>query len=389
MKTDTRIVHSGRDPEAQFGAVNPPVYHASTILFPSIAAYNDSRKDRFKRGRSYGRHGTPTHFALEDALAAVEGGTRCLLVGSGLMAVTTALLAYLKAGDHLLMVDTVYGPARRFCDTMLAGFGVETTYYDPLIGDNIAGLMRPNTKAVYVESPGSNTFEVQDVPAIAAAAHARGAKVLMDNTWGVLNFQPFAHGVDVSIQAATKYVVGHSDAMLGAITVNADADWVAVKTAGTNLGTNAAPDDVYLGLRGLRTLSVRLRRHMRTGLRLAEWLKGRPEVLKVMHPALPGDPGHALWRRDFAGACGLFGLMLKPCPEEAVTAFIDGLELYGLGASWGGFESLLIPMKSDIKRTATRLDARGPGLRIHAGLEDPDDLIADLEAGFRRLDARR
>lgn len=386
MKDDTKLVTAGRNPEKQLGAVNTPVYHASTILFPSVAALQDAWQGKGD-WLLYGRRGTPTTFGLQEALAELEGGYECRLAPSGLAAITTALLAYLEAGDHLLMVDSVYGPTRSFCDGMLKRLGVETTYYDPLVGSGISALMQPNTKVVFTESPGSVTFEVQDIPAIASAAHAGGALCIMDNTWATpLYFKPFSHGIDVSVHAGTKYIVGHSDAMLGTITTT-EAAWPRLKEAHDLLGQCAGPDDVYLGQRGLRTMGVRLRQQQETGLSIARWLGDRPEVERVLHPALPNDPGHALWKRDFTGASGLFGAVLKPCSQDAVTALVDHLEFYGLGYSWGGYESLIMFYDPSKMRTATTWDALGPTIRIHAGLEDPDDLIADLERGFERFNA--
>jgi cysteine-S-conjugate beta-lyase len=387
MKQDTKIVVAGRDPKGNHGIVNPPVYHASTILFPTMAAYEGigARRDAGERVVSYGRRGTPTTFALEDVVAEVEGGAGCALFPSGLAAIVSTLMAFVKTGDHVLCVDTVYGPARRTCDQVLKKFGVETTYYDPLIGSGIRELIRPNTRIVYVESPGTQTFEVQDIPAIAAEAKRKGIPVIMDNTWASpLYFKPFEHGVDVSIQAATKYIVGHSDAMLG--TVTATKDYLdRVKTGHGDLGQAAAPDDCYLAQRGMRTLHVRLKQHWETGLKLAEWLKARPEVIRVIHPALPDDPGYKLWKRDFLGASGLFGVVLRPVAKAGIAAMLDGLELYGMGASWGGYESLILPTHPETNRTATKWAPGGPTLRIHAGLEDADDLIEDLKEGFDRM----
>ena len=385
MKKDTRIVHAGRHPEHHFGAVNPPVYHVSTVTYPTVGEMREGEKRPYD-GLRYGRYGTPTSFALEEAVCALEGGYRTISTASGLAAITGTLTALLKAGDHLLMVDSVYYPTRRFCNEQLKRFGVETTYYDPLVGAGIAGLLRPETRVVFVEAPGSLTFEMQDIPAIADAAHAGGALVVMDNTWATpLFFQPFAKGVDVSLQAATKFIVGHSDAMLGTITCASESLWKEIKTSVAQSGVCAGADEVYLGLRGLRTLGVRLRQHQENGLVLANWLKTRPEVSRVLHPALPDDPGHGIWRRDFSGACGLFGVELTPCPAAAVDAFLDGLEHFALGYSWGGFESLIIPTTGTISRTATAWQPAGPTLRIHTGLEDPQDLMADLAAGFIRL----
>ena len=379
-KPDTLLVHAGRDPAAHHGMVNPPVYHASTILFPTLDALHAPDKPY-----PYGRRRTPTIAALQDAMTALEGGHNTVITPSGLAAVTTALLAYLKAGDHLLMTDSVYGPSRHFCDTVLARFGIEVTYYEPRIGAGIAGLIRDNTKLIFAESPGSCTFEVQDMPALAQAAHAGGALLMADNTWASpLFFKPFEHGVDVSIQAATKYLSGHSDVMLGTVTAT-QAAWPALSEVHGSLGLCAGPDDIYLTLRGIRTLGVRLRQHMQTGLALARWLAAQPQIARVLHPGLDSDPGHALWKRDFLGASGLFGVVLKPCSKTALAAMLDGLELFGMGYSWGGYESLIVPVALRGMRTATPDSKDGPLLRLHAGLEDIDDLIADLGAGLARL----
>jgi len=388
MREETTVVHSGLHPERHHGAVNPPVFHASTILSETVAEFRRRRQNWIleQPGTYYGRFGTPTIEALQEAIAALEGGHRTVVYPSGLAACAGALLAFLSAGDHLLMSDTVYGPTRNFANGFLKRFGVSTTFFDPLAGRSIESLIRPETRAIYLESPGSLTFEVQDVPAIAEAARRRGITVIADNTWGTpLYFKPFAHGVDVSVQAATKYIVGHSDAMLGAISCTKEA-WPRLRRSTQELGQTAGPDDVYLGQRGLRTLAVRLKQHWKAGVALAEWIARQPEVERVLHPALPGDPGHAIWKRDFKGACGLFSVVLKEgITERALCAMIDGLELYGIGSSWGGFESLIVPFDPRETRTATQWPHKGPCFRIHAGLENEEDLIADLEAGFRRL----
>jgi cystathionine beta-lyase len=385
MKTDTLITTAGRNPEANFGIVNPPVYHASTVLYPTLDALEAGQKHREPGKVYYGRSGTPTTFAFEDAVAALDGAYRTLAVGSGVAAVTAAILAFVKSGDHVLMVDNVYGPTRKFCDTLLGRFGVETTYYDPLVGAGIAALIRPNTRVVFLESPGSLTFEMQDVPAIAAAAKSAGVVTIMDNTWATsLFFKPLARGVDVAVQAATKYLGGHSDLMLGVISMQ-EAHYARIRNSLNELGHHAAPDDCYLAQRGLRTLSVRLQRHQETGIALARWLQRRPEVARVFHPALPDDPGHELWRRDYAGASGLFSFELKPIAREALAAMVDGMKLMGMGYSWGGYESLLLPCNPAPMRSASPWKNHGPLLRVHAGLEDPDDLIADLESGFARM----
>ncbi|MBC8012877.1 MAG: cystathionine beta-lyase [Methyloceanibacter sp.] len=380
QKDLTRLAHAGREPARQHGFVNTPIYRGSTVLFPTVAALEANDQDF-----TYGRLGTPTVKALEDAIAEIEGGHRTLLTPSGLSAIATALIAFVAAGDEVLVSDSVYRPTRRFCDHVLKRLGVKTIYYDPLIGGAIEGLITKKTRVVFAESPGSQTFEVQDVPAIAKAAHAAGAVVMLDNTWATpLYFKPFNHGADVSIQAATKYIVGHADAMLGAITATEQVS-AAVSKAHEDLGLCPGPEDVYLGLRGLRSLGVRLERHQRSGLELARWLAERAEVARVLHPALPSDPGHALWSRDFTGASGLFSIVLKPVPQARLAAMLDGLSLFGMGYSWGGFESLILPFDPAAYRTATTWQAEGPALRLHIGLEDVEDLKADLEAGFARL----
>jgi cysteine-S-conjugate beta-lyase len=385
-KIDTLLAHAGRKPEENFGIVNPPVYHASTVLHPTVAALEAAQRNRYNQV-TYGRHGTPTTFAFEEAVAAVEGGFRAIAFCSGAACCYAAILAFLKAGDHLLVTDSVYGPVRAFCTGFLERFGVAATFYDPRIGAGIEALMRPNTQLVYLESPGSLTFEVQDVPAIVRAAKARGIRTVIDNTWAApLFFKPLALGVDVEVNSATKYIVGHSDAMMG-IAICTEDSFMPVRTQTSQLGYHAAPDDCYLALRGLRTAGVRLRQHHDQGLALARYLATRPEVAHVLHPGLPDNPDHALWQRDFTGASGLFAIVLKPgFPKEAIAAMLDGMELFGMGASWGGFESLILPVHPERMRTAVPWQD-GPVLRIHAGLEDRDDLIADLARGFERLAA--
>ena len=390
MKRETLTVVAGRDPAANFGIVNPPVYHASTVTFPTLAALEEAEKRKLD-ATYYGRNGTPTAFAFEKAVAALEGGHRTVALASGKAAVLAALTAFVDSGDHMLVTDSAYGPTRACCERFLSRFGVETTFYDPLAGAGIAALIRPNTRLVFVESPGSLTFEVQDVPAIAEAAHAAGCVVAMDSTWASPAFlRPFALGVDVSVQAATKYIAGHSDLMLGAVTAT-EALQERVRKAAFDLGAPAGPDDLYLAQRGLRTLGVRMPRHMESGLAVADWLRGRPQVARVLHPGLPGDPGHALWRRDFSGASGLFGVELVPGPRRAVAALLDGLELFSMGFSWGGYESLAVLAEPARIRAVTRSRwaGSGPLLRLHVGLEHTDDLIADLAAGLARYDAAR
>jgi cysteine-S-conjugate beta-lyase len=380
----TRLVQAGRDPSEHHGFVNTPIYRGSTVLFPST----DDIQNR--RGRYvYGTAGTPTTEALERAWTELTGAAGTVLAPSGLAAVSLALLSCLKSGDHLLMTDSVYRPTRVFCDTVLKRFGVETTYYDPLVGAGIAALLRPNTAAVFTEAPGSQTFEMQDVPAIAEAAHAHGAVVLMDNTWATpLFFAPHERGVDLAIEAGTKYLSGGSDLLLGLVSAN-ERCWRRLRATFDAMAACAGPEDVFLALRGLRTLSLRLKEHERQALDLARWLAARPEVDRVLHPALESDPGHSIWRRDFKGSTGLFSVVLKPAPDDAVAAMLDGLELFGMGFSWGGFESLVIPFDCATYRSATEWRPAGPALRFHVGFEDLDDLKADLDAGFARLRERQ
>ena len=376
----TEVVVAGRNPAEQHGFVNTPIYRGSTVIAPTVAQYL-SKSARFV----YGRRGTPTTEALAKAITSLEGGANTALTSSGLSAITAALMAVVRAGDHVLLSDGVYGPNRHFCDTQLTRSGVEIQYYDPLIGGGIRELFRKNTRAVFLESPSSLSFELQDVPAIVEAAKTQRLVTLMDNTWATpIFFRPHDFGIDISIQAGTKYLGGHADANLGAISATSEL-WPQVhETVGT-LGINPGPDDVFLLLRGLRTLAVRLERHMASGLKVARWLAGRPEVLRVLHPALETHPQHSIWKRDFRGASGLFSMILKPRPQSAVSAFVEHLELFGIGASWGGFESLAIPFDCTKVRTATQWSPGGPGVRLHVGLEDPDDLIADLESGLKRL----
>jgi cysteine-S-conjugate beta-lyase len=386
LKPDTRLAVGGRDPFAHHGYVNPPVYHASTLLYPSAEDF------LAHRGRyQYGRRGTPTSEALETAIRNLEGPacTGVSLLPSGLAAVSVALLSVLRSGQHVLVTDSCYGPTRTFCDNVLTRYGIATTYYDPLIGSRIAEFMQPSTRAVFVEAPGSLSFEMQDVPAIAATAHAKGAVVLMDNTWATpLYFRALEKGVDLSIQSGTKYIGGHSDLMLGTVSATKETSSPLRELVGT-LGLCVGPDDMFLALRGLRTMGVRLARHQQSGIAVARWLQSRSEVLRVLHPALDSHPGHAIWKRDFTGACGLFSIVLRPVPEKAVYAFLNALTLYGIGASWGGYESLAIPVNCQKIRTATQWAPGGPTVRFHIGLEDVSDLIADLERGFAAMAAAK
>jgi cystathionine beta-lyase, bacterial len=376
----TRLVHAGRDPSEQHGFVNTPIYRGSTVLYPTT----DDLLHR--RGRySYGTKGTPTTEALEKAWTEMAGAAGTVLAPSGLAAVTLALLSCLKAGDHLLMTDSVYLPTRQFCDGMLKKFGVETTYYDPLVGAGIETLICPNTTVVFTEAPGSQSFEMQDIPAIAEVAHRHGAVVMMDNTWATpLLFPPHERGVDIAIEAGTKYLSGGSDLLLGLVSAN-ERCFKALRETYDSFAMCPGPEDVFLGLRGLRTMALRLREHEKQALDMARWLQARPEVARVLHPALETFPGHAIWKRDFKGSSGLFSVILKPCSDQALAAMLDGLSLFGMGYSWGGFESLVIPFNCATYRTATQWAPGGHALRFHIGLEDLDDLKRDLDAGFARL----
>ena len=378
LKAETIATHAGRMSDDHFGAVNTPVYRASTILYRDLASLEGGKTPYF-----YGRRGTPSSDSFEKAVNALEGGARTIVAPSGLGAIALAIQAVCGAGDHLLMVDSCYHPTRLLCDRTLKRFGIETTYYDPLIGAGVEKLMKPNTRAVFCESPGSLTFEMQNVPAIAAVAHKHGASVLLDNTWATpIFFNAFDHGVDLSIQAATKYVGGHADVMIGYVTAN-ESHRARLEHTHDDLGLYASGDDCFLALRGLRTMPVRLARHQENGLKLARWLEKHSAVSRVLHPALEKDPGHAIWKRDFKGATGLFGVVLKDLPHEPFAAFMDSLKLFGMGYSWGGYESLIVPAK--IHRTVGAWKAEGPVIRIHVGLEDADDLIADLDQGLAHL----
>jgi len=386
QKPATRAVHLGRNPRKFLGAVNTPIFRATTMLFPTVADLEQAARGEYE-GIGYGLHGLPTVTDLQDTVAAIEGAHAALAVPSGLTATTLPLLALAKAGDHVLVTDAVYGPTRRFCNNHLTRLGVEVTYYDPLLGADIEREFKPNTRIVFTESPGSLTFCVQDIPAIAAVAHRRGALVVTDNSWATpFGFRSFDHGVDVSVHAATKYIGGHSDVLLGLILGN-EATFPALHRIWTDVGVTSSPDDCFLGLRGLRTLPLRLARHVESALVVARWLQQQPQVREVIYPVLPGSRGHELWKRDFIGGSGLFAFVLQPVPKARVDALLDEMRLFGMGWSWGGFESLLIPIYPERVQTATKWDAGGPCLRIAIGLEDPDDLIADLAQGLARLSA--
>ncbi|PWJ85177.1 cystathionine beta-lyase [Pseudaminobacter salicylatoxidans] len=378
---NTRLAHVGNDPRDFHGFVNPPVVHASTVLFPD-AATMAGRAQKY----TYGTRGTPTTDALAAAIDSLEGSAGTIMVPSGLAAVTVPLLAFLSAGDHALIVDSVYGPTRHFADTMLKRLGIEIQYYDPHVGGGIAALMKPNTKVVFTESPGSNTFEMQDIPAIAKAAHAGGAVVMMDNTWATpLYFKPLDHGVDISIHAATKYPAGHSDVLLGTVSANA-ACWERLHEGFLTLGACPAPDDVYQVLRGLRTMGVRLERHEQSTLEIARWLEKQPGVARVLHPGLESHPGHMLWKRDFCGSSGIFSVVLDGGGQSQAHAFLDALEIFGLGYSWGGYESLAVHVYLG-DRTIAKGPYEGPLIRLQIGLEDVEDIKNDIARGLKAASA--
>jgi len=386
MKLRTRLAQRGRVPRSQPGTVNIPVARASTVTFRSIAQMQEIQRrfDADEPVPTYGMLNMPLRVAFEEVMVELEGGHRAVTLPTGLAANVVAILACVKAGDHILVTDSVYQPVRRFCLRQLARMGVETTFYDPLAGAGVASLMKANTTVVYVESPGSHTFEMQDIPAIAKAAHARGAAVIHDNAWATgVFYRSFDHGADIVVQPCTKYPAGHSDVIIGAVVAN-EAYWPRVRDASRDYGQMASPDDIFLALRGVRTLEARLKQHEKSGLQVARWLEEHPAIASVLHPGLESDPGHAIWKRDYLGCTGLFGVELKPCSDGQLAAFVDSLELFALGYSWGGFDSLVVPQNIQ-KSRSVRPWSGGPLIRLHVGLEDPDDLCADLARGLERL----
>ena len=380
---ETKVAHLGRDHKDSHGFVNIPIYHGSTVLYETYDEFRNSEAKRQQRDQVvYGRYGTPLSFALETAIAELEGADGATTVSSGLAAITESLKAFVSQGDHILVTDSVYQPTRKYCNQVLKRFGVEVSYYDPLIGGDIKDLIKQNTSVIFVESPGSQTFEIQDLPAIAEVAKENGIATILDNTWATpLYLKPFDLGIDVSVHAATKYITGHSDTMLGIISTN-EACYDRIRNSVRLSGQCAGPDPIFLGLRGLRTMPTRLKQHWKSGIKVAEWLASRPEVARLIHPALPSHPGHDLWQRDFTGASGLFAFILNDVSDDAVGRLLESTQLFGMGYSWGGFESLLIPFDPRSYRTATEWNAEGPAFRIHIGLEDPDELISDLQIGF-------
>jgi cystathionine beta-lyase len=388
MKKDTKIINAGRQPKWTRGVVNPPIERASTVIFDSVKDMHHATANRGNQVLFYGRRGTSTAFAFSDAITELEGGAGCAIYPSGTAAITNAILSFVKTGDHLLMVDTVYEPTRDFCDKMLVPLGIEITYYDPLIGKNIDRLIQHNTCLIFLESPGSLTMEIQDVSGIAEIAHQHDCLVMLDNTWSAgLHFQPFEHGVDISIQAATKYIVGHSDVMLGTATATKSI-WPQLREKSYLMGQCTSPDDLYLAMRGLRTLSVRLKQHQENALKVAHWLATREEVDTILHPAFSSCPGHQYFTRDFTGANGLFSFVLSRGDQVSINQLLDGMRHFKMGYSWGGFESLILAnCHVGRLRTATQWTHQYPLIRLHIGLEDVDDLIDDLKAGFARLNS--
>lgn len=386
----TKLITAGRDKKWTNGVVNPPVQRASTVVFNTVEEKRKATINRANKTLFYGRRGTTTHFAFQDAMVEVEGGAGCALYPCGAAAISNAILSFVETGDHILMVDTCYEPTRDFCNTIMKKMGVETTYYEPTIGEGIKDLIKPNTKVLFTESPGSVTMEVQDIPTLARIAHEHDIIVMLDNTWAAgVNFSPFDFGVDISIQAATKYIVGHSDVMLGTAVAN-EKCWDQLREQSYLMGQCVSPDDAYLGLRGIRTLDVRLRQHAESSLKVAKWLETRPEVDHVRHPALESCPGHEFFKRDFTGGNGLFSFVLKNSNTQATTALLDGMTHFSMGYSWGGFESLILanePSSFNSLRTVANPNFEGTLIRVHIGLEDVDDLIADLEAGLDRYNA--
>ncbi|MGC7891151.1 cystathionine beta-lyase [Vibrio anguillarum] len=387
----TLLVNAGRSKKWTNGVVNPPIQRASTVVFDSVAEKNQATVNRANKTLFYGRRGTHTHFAFQEAMVEIEGGVGCALFPCGAAAIANSILSFVQTGDHILMVDTCYEPTRDFCEKIMKKMGIETTYYPPTIGEGIRALIQPNTKVLFTESPGSITMEVQDIPTLARVVHEHDIIVMLDNTWAAgVNFSPFEHGVDISIQAATKYIVGHSDVMLGTAIAN-EKCWDQLREQSYLMGQCVSPDDAYLGLRGLRTLDVRLRQHAQNSLAIAHWLAEQPEVDHVRHPALETCPGHEFYQRDFTGGNGLFSFVLKSSDTKATTALLDGMQHFSMGFSWGGFESLILanePKSFDSLRTVAHPHFAGTLIRVHIGLEDVDDLIADLKAGLERYSAQ-
>lgn len=383
-RIDTILTHTGAAPKSYMGVVSLPPHRASTILFDNLADFEMADAGEWPLP-TYARYGNPSTLAAEEAIAALDGADNAIVFSSGLAAIANAILTFCGNGDHMLMVDTAYGCTRRLCEHQLKKMGIEVTYYDPSIGAGIESLIQKNTKVVFCESPGSLTFEMQDIPAIAAVAHKHGAVVVADCTWATpLFFKPFEKGIDVVMHSCTKYMSGHSDLVMGALSYKKEHH-KSLLTTFKNFGACPSADNCYLLMRGLKTISVRMERQIQNALTISKWLQARPEVARVLNPMLPEDPGHALWKRDMTGGASLFGVLLKPCSKAKLTAFIDSLKLFGLGYSWGGFESLIITFDADRVRTATKWNHDGPNLRLHIGLEDPADLIADLEAGFKSM----
>lgn len=385
MKIETQLAHLGKDPATDKMVVNTPVYRSSTIVFPDFDTCEAANLGRHS-GFTYSRHGNPSTLALEEALAGLDGSNHVLVFSSGLAAVTASLLAFLESGDHVLIPDNVYGSTRKMCEHLLVKMGVEVEFYNPVLGADIEKCMRKNTRVIYTESPGSMTLEMQDVPALAAIAHAHNAVLLADNTWATpLHFKPFEKGVDVSIHSTTKYVSGHSDLIMGHITTQSKDHYLKIKKIFDVTGPAPAPDNCFLALRGLRTMQLRVNQQMENALKVAQWLESQEEVERVLYPPLPSDAGHGLWKRDFSGGASVFTAVLKATGRDAIAQMVNGLTLFKMGYSWGGYESLIVPFRAEKIRTVTQWKHEGWCVRMHVGLEHPDDLIADLAEGFKRM----
>jgi cysteine-S-conjugate beta-lyase len=395
MKKETKLVIAGKNYKDNYGSVNIPVHRTSTVLFPTLDAYNEAEKGNscyktqgsLLTDYSYGISGTPTNFALQNAICEIEGAQYCLIYPSGLSAISMTLLSLLQTGDHVLISDSIYGPTRRFCNKELTRLGIETTYYDPLIGSEISKLIKKNTKVIFTESPGSLTFEIQDIPAITKVAKEKNITTVIDNSWATsIYFDPFKYGIDIALQAGTKYIGGHSDILIGTVTTNDTNLYKSLMRSHRNYGVHVSPDDCYLAIRGLRTMGVRLKAHQETALKLAKWLENRADVTTILHPAFSSCPGHEIWKRDFSGSTGLFSFILdKKYSKEAIAKMVDNMQIFGIGASWGGFESLIMPIDPSSIRTASKWPHENSCIRIYAGLEDAGDIINDLEKGLERL----
>ena len=382
---ETKIILSGKNNNSKNSFVNSPIYKGSTVIFKTVKEMNASMKNKHMQTLAYGRYGSPSTFEFEKAIAEIEGGYSAVATSSGTAAIVASLLAILKTGDHILITDSAYGITRNLTKNLLKNMGISTTFYNPNIGIEIQDLIKKNTKAIFLESPGSLTFEIQDVPMLVEIANKNNLVTIIDNTWGTpLFFKPFYHGIDISIQSATKYIVGHSDAMLGVIITNKKYE-KCIRESAHNMGSCPGPEDIYLGIRGIKTLSIRLERHQKNALKIIEWLKTRKEIDKILYPAIPENSGYKIWKRDFLGASGLFGVTLKKTKKSLIHQMLNKLQLFNIGYSWGGYESLILPVNPEKYRDTYQWKKEGGTLRIHAGLENADDLINDLKENINIL----